>query len=60
MAQAKLTSDIAAHVQAKARAANARTRAASFEGVAFESLTPVQKDAALKELLIRSGLIPES
>ena len=60
MAQARLTSDIAAHAQAKARVANARARAASFEGVAFESLTPIQKDTALKELLIRAGLIPES
>lgn len=59
MAQAKLTRDIAAHIQAKSRVAAAHSRKATFTGVQFESLTPAQKDAALKELLIRAGWIPE-
>lgn len=60
MALAKLTKDIESHAQARTRAEAKRARAATFEGTPFESLTPIQRDAALKELLIRAGLIPES
>jgi hypothetical protein len=60
MAQARLTNAIPKHVERNASAAARRAARATFEGVAFESLTPIQKDAALKELLIRAGLIPES
>lgn len=60
MALAKLTRDVPSHIAARERSAARIARKKTFEGVPFESLTPVQKDAAIKELLIRAGLIPES
>jgi hypothetical protein len=37
-----------------------KVRTASVQGQTFEQLTPKQKDALLKELALRAGLIEDS
>jgi hypothetical protein len=55
------TRDLPTHQARQATVASGRARVRGLAGVtSFESMTPAQKDVALKELLIRAKLIPES